>query len=147
MKEYKFYGWEHADVPAVNASFPGIKTPRDLYDALYDVWRADTCAPRMRHHWSEDNRTLGQCSITAFLAQDIFGGKVYGILREGGTYHCYNVVDDCVFDLTSEMFKGEILNYEGNPEQLRDVHFRREEKRARYEELKRALKEYTGKQA
>lgn len=31
--------------------------------------------------------TLGQCSITAFLAQDIFGGEVYGILRPGGNYY------------------------------------------------------------
>lgn len=35
----------------------------------------------MQEAWSQDNYSLGQCSITAFLAQDIFGGKVYGLLR------------------------------------------------------------------
>ena len=95
----------------------------------------------MRGEWSEDNRTLGQCSITAFLVQDIFGGRVYGILRPGGNFHCYNDVDGCVFDLTSEQFGEEKLSYEGNPEQFREVHFAKEEKRLRYEKLREALRD------
>ncbi len=137
--EYKFYGWEQADVPAVTDKYKNIGTPRDLYDALSEIWCADTCAPRMRDDWTSDNKTLGQCSITAFLAQDIFGGKVYGIPRDDGNYHCYNVVGDCVFDLTSEQFGNEALNYEDNPEQFREIHFAKEEKRQRYEYLKSAL--------
>jgi len=58
----------------------------------------------MRDEWTKENITLGQCSITAFLAQDIFGGKVYGVPRPGGTFHCYNEVDRHIFDLTSEQF-------------------------------------------
>ncbi|MBR1853581.1 MAG: hypothetical protein IJ794_10665 [Lachnospiraceae bacterium] len=138
-KAYKFYGWEQATVPAITEKYPGIHTPQDLYDALSEIWCADTCAPRMRADWSAENKTLGQCSITAFLAQDIFGGKVYGILRPGGNYHCYNVIGDCVFDLTSEQFGAEVLNYADNPEQFREVHFAKEEKRLRYEKLKEEL--------
>ncbi len=139
--KYRFFGWEHADVPAITDEYSGIRDPRALYDVLNDIWCAETCAPRMRARWTKENRTLGQCSITAFLAQDIFGGKVYGILRPGGTYHCYNVVGDCCFDLTSEQFGEEVLSYEDNPEQLREVHFAKEEKRLRYEYLKKALRE------
>lgn len=139
--KYRFFGWEHADVPAITDEYSGIRDPRALYDVLNDIWCAETCAPRMRARWTKENRTLGQCSITAFLAQDIFGGKVYGILRSGGTYHCYNVVGDCCFDLTSEQFGEEVLSYEDNPEQLREVHFAKEEKRLRYEYLKKALRE------
>ena len=140
-KIYKFYGWKQATVPAMAGEngtylYPGIHTPQDLYDALSEIWCADTCAPRMRENWSKENKTLGQCSITAFLVQDIFGGKVYGILRPGGNYHCYNVVGDCVFDLTSEQFGEAVLSYEDNPEQFREVHFAKEEKRLRYEYLK-----------
>lgn len=138
--EYCFYGWEQADVPAVSDLYGGIRTPRDLYDALAEVWCAETCAPRMRSGWSRENRTLGQCSITAFLAQDIFGGKVYGIRRPDGNYHCYNVVGDCVFDLTSEQFGDETLDYRDNPEQFREAHFAKEEKRLRYEVLKERLR-------
>jgi hypothetical protein len=142
MKKYNFRGWEQADAPAVTNEYKGIKTPTDLYDALSHIWCADTCAPRMRSEWTPENKTLGQCSITAFLAQDIFGGKVYGVPRPDGNFHCYNVVGDCCFDLTSEQFGNEKLSYENNPEQFREVHFAKEEKRLRYEYLKRMLSEY-----
>ena len=140
--KYRFWGWEHADAKAITAEYKGIETPVDLYGALSHVWCADTCAPRMRQNWTKENMTLGQCSITAFLAQDIFGGRVYGILRPGGNYHCYNVIRDCKFDLTSEQFGDEVLDYEENPEQFREVHFAKEEKRMRYEKLKEELKKY-----
>ncbi len=139
MKKYNFYGWEQADVLAVTDQYAGIQTPADLYDALSEIWCADTCAPRMRGEWTPENKTLGQCSITAFLAQDIFGGRVYGIRRPDGNYHCYNVVGDCCFDLTSEQFGDEVLDYQDNPEQFRETHFAKEEKRLRYEYLKNAL--------
>ncbi len=140
-----YYGNERADAKPISDEYPGIGSPDDLYDALSDLWCEYTCAPRMRENWSRENKTLGQCSITAFLVQDIFGGKVYGIPREGGNFHCYNVVGDCLFDLTSEQFGDEVLDYSDNPEQLREVHFAKEEKRLRYEYLKKSLKEYVNK--
>ena len=134
IKPYRFYGWEHADIKDAR----GL-TPRDYYDILTDIWAEDTCAPRLRDGWSKDNKTLGQCSVTAFLMQDIFGGKVYGIKRSGGTFHCFNDVNGCVFDLTSEQFMGEKLDYTNCPEQYREVHFAKEEKKLRYELLKERL--------
>ena len=133
-KEYSFYGWEKADIKDDR----GL-TPRDYYDLLEKIWTVETCAPRLRKDWNEGNKTLGQCSITAFLMQDIYGGKVCGIERSGGTFHCFNDVDGCVFDLTSEQFKGEKLDYTGCPEQHREVHFAKEEKKLRYELLKKRL--------
>lgn len=137
--EYRFYGWEHADMPPANPRYARVKTPRDLYDLLSGLWCAKTCAPRLRAQWSPEDRTLGQCSITAFLAQDIFGGKVFGILRPGGNFHCYNVVGGRAFDLTSEQFSDCTLDYTGNPEQFCEVHFAADEKRLRYELLKARL--------
>ena len=139
VKTYHFYGWEQANVPVVTKEYQKIKDPKHLYDLLSEIWCADTCAPRMREKWTPENKTLGQCSITAFLVQDIFGGEVYGILRQGGNYHCYNVVGDHVFDLTSEQFGDEILSYAENPMQSREIHFAKEEKRLRYEYLKNEL--------
>ena len=137
--EYRFYGWEHADMPPANPRYARVKTPRDLYDLLSGLWCAKTCAPRLRAQWSPEDRTLGQCSITAFLAQDIFGGRVFGILRPGGNFHCYNVVSGRAFDLTSEQFSDCTLDYTENPEQFREVHFAADEKRLRYELLKARL--------
>ena len=145
MKENKFYGWQTADCKPADSTFEKIENPRHLYDILSEIWCVETCAPRLREKWSRENQTVGQCSITAFLVQDIFGGKVYGVLRPAGNYHCYNVVGDVVFDLTSEQFGNEKLNYTDNPEQLREVHFAKTEKLERYEYLKAELLKYTVK--
>ncbi len=142
---YHFYGWKTAgNVKAKNSVYAGIETPLDLYDALSLIWCADTCAPRMRSDWTEENKTLGQCSITAFLAQDIFGGEVYAMPTDNGGVHCYNVVDGYTFDLTSEQFgeRARTLCYEGNELQEREsaMHFGKEEKRRRYEYLREKLR-------
>ena len=44
-----------------------------------------------------------------------------------------------IIDLTSEQFGDEVLDYTNNPEQFREVHFAKEEKRQRYELLKQKL--------
>ena len=134
MTAYRFYGWESADIKDER----GL-TPREYYDLLSEIWCAETCAPRMRSDWSPENKTLGQCSITAFLLQDLYGGKVFGVPLGDGNYHCFNVVGDCVFDLTSEQFGEKKLNYTDCPEQFRETHFAKEEKRQRYELLKARL--------
>ncbi len=141
---YNFYGYSTAhNIKAANHIYPDIQTPIDLYEALSSIWCAETCAPRMRADWTPANKTLGQCSITAFLAQDIFEGEVYGMPTDNGGVHCYNVVDGYAFDLTSEQFgeKAKRLCYEGNELQERESagHFGKEEKRKRYEYLREQL--------
>lgn len=139
LMRYHFFGWEQADVAPTNLRYASIRTPRELYDLLDGVWCAETCAPRMRDRWSPRNRTLGQCSITAFLAQDVFGGRVHGVPLADGNFHCYNVVRGRTFDLTSEQFADQVLDYADNPEQSRKAHFSQDEKRLRYELLKARL--------
>ena len=136
--QYRFYGAGAATCAPLDPACP-IRDPRHLYDILTTLWCRRSCAPRLQAEWTPDNPTLGQCSITAFLAQDIFGGEVYGIPRPGGNYHCYNVVNGITFDLTSEQFLGEPLSYQDNPLQERAVHFAKEEKHQRYLWLKDAL--------
>ena len=131
---YRFYGWQTADL----VDERGL-TPRDYYGLLCGIWCAETCAPRMRADWSPENKTLGQCSVTAFLMQDIYGGKVFGVPLGDGNFHCFNAVGDCVFDLTSEQFGERKLNYDDCPEQERSIHFAKKEKKERYEKLKAAL--------
>ena len=137
---YRFYGWEKADILPANPEYEKVGSPREMYDYMKGIWSVDSCAPRLRVKWSEDNITVGQCSITAFLAQDVYGGEVYGVPLEDGNFHCYNVVGDCVFDLTSEQFGDRVLSYENNPVQERSVHFAKTEKKERYEMIKDALK-------
>ena len=124
----RFYGEERA-----------TEEIRALYDALWPLWTIDTCAPRLRPDWSEANRTLGQCSITAFLVQDLLGGEVYGVPLEDGSVHCFNEALGCVFDLTSAQFPGVVLDYENRPLQSREAHFADPGKKQRYELLKARL--------
>ena len=128
---------------AVNNLYPGIETPRDLYDAMTHIWCEYSCAPRMRKDWNKENMTLGQCSITSFLVQDIFGGEVRGVLLPDGAYHCFNVVNGVKFDLTSEQFGDEKLNYDNCPIQTREEHFVSKEKEERYLYLCKELKKRT----
>ena len=137
--QYRFIGHDTVNFTKENPDYPGITNPFELYDVLSTLWCRETCAPRMQKDWSEDNITWGQCSITAFLVQDIFGGKVYGIPLNDGSVHCYNEVDGQVFDLTSEQFLPQILSYQNNPEQFREVHFAKQEKYQRYLLLKQKL--------
>lgn len=138
---YNFYGAEHTNIKAVNKIYEGIETPHDLYDALRKTWCRETCSPRMRENWYEENMTMGQCSITALLVQDIFGGDVYEMNLSDGAVHCYNVIGDFCLDLTSEQFGDKKdLCYEGNPKQNREMRLADEDKRARYELLKEKLK-------
>ena len=137
-----YYAQMKNTVKAKDDSF-GAMTPDDLYAALSGIWCEYTCAPRMRKDWSTENKTLGQCSVTAFLAQDIFGGDVYGIPLPDGSYHCFNRVEDKIFDLTSEQFP-EALDYTNCVLQSRDTHFSKEEKRQRYIPLKEALLKKNG---
>ncbi len=135
MKSYKFYGSENANIKDDKYGL----NPKEYYDLLSNIWSKRTCAPRMQDRWSKENMTLGQCSITAFLMQDIYGGKVYGVPLEDGNFHCFNVIGDCTFDLTSEQFGDVKLDYINVAEQSRDVHFKKEEKKNRYLYLKEEL--------
>lgn len=124
---YKFYGHENVS-PEIRA----------LYDAFDKCWCIETCAPRYRPEWSEANKTLGQCSITSFIVQDLLGGRVLGVRLEDGAYHCYNELDGVKFDLTSEQFDA-ALDYENSPEQSREAHFADGGKYERYLLLKSLL--------
>lgn len=129
---YKFYGHDSKAVKPIDPLFANIKDQRHLYDLMSNIWCEYSCAPRMRKDWSKENMTLGQCSITSFLVQDIFGGEVYGVPLADGAYHCFNVIGDVVFDLTSEQFGGVLLDYQNVKKQSREEHFSSEEKYLRY---------------
>ena len=129
-----------------NKQYSKISSPEDLQDALTQVWCAETCAPRLRDKWSSSNRSVGQCSVTAFIVQDIFGGEVRGLTTPNGSTHCYNVIEGVVYDLTRAQFGAEadFLVYDDNdPIQDRnsETHFGKEEKRQRYLLLKKKLEQ------
>ena len=132
-----------ADIKAKSGEYYGVFSPDDLYAALKKVWCKKTCSDKLKGEWSQKNVTLGQCSITAFLAQDIFGGTVLGGTLKNGAVHCFNKVDGKIFDLTIEQFGDNAPEYLSVSEQNREEHFSDKEKYERYELLKSLLKNLT----
>ncbi len=138
--EYKYYGHENSIFINKKTKYDKINNPNDLYVFLNEIWCENTCTPRLRYKWSNRSKTVGQCSITSFLFQDLFGGEVYGILLEDGNYHCFNIIDNYIFDLSSEQFNNKI-NYINYVNQNRKTHFIVKEKYERYLLLKDRLDE------
>ncbi len=138
MKEYKFYGGNTESVKPINHLYSKIVDQRHLYDLLSEIWCEYTCAPRLRKEWSVDNKTCGQCSVTSFLVQDIFGGEVYGVYIDGNV-HCFSKINDVIFDLTSEQFPNTTLEYTLEYPQKREEHFKDIDKYQRYLYLKTML--------
>ena len=141
--KYKYYGQEH-QLFVKNRLFKGVETIHDLYDALLHSWTRETCTSRLRHKWNEQDYTCGQCAITAFIVQDIFGGDIYEVPLENGGVHCFNIVDGKAVDLASEQFgdKAKDLDYAHATKQNRELRMQEPEKKDRYELLKSNLKAY-----
>ncbi|MCR4633022.1 MAG: nucleoside triphosphate pyrophosphohydrolase family protein [Erysipelotrichaceae bacterium] len=137
--EHRFYG-AGKSIRFCCKEHEELTSPEDLYDLFVDLWSKQTCAPRMADGWTQENKTLGQCSITSFLVQDLIGGEVFGIRLNDGNFHCFNRIGDQDFDLTSEQFT-ETLDYSDVVKQDRQIHFAKEEKYQRYLLLKRRLEE------
>ncbi len=140
MTKRPYYGHEYGKTKIVNEEYPHIHSIDDLYDVFKGSWCEKTCAPRMAKDWSKDDPSLGQCSITSFLVQDIIGGEVYGVKLPDGNFHCFNVWNGIRFDLTSEQFQ-DALDYENAEKQDRKVHFGKKEKYERYLLLKSRIEE------
>ena len=113
-----------------------IKNPDELFSLFLTLWSKDTCAPRLKDKWNENDPTVGQCTITSFLIQDYFGGDVYGIKLDDGNYHCFNLIDGVIMDFACEQFHNEKLIYTLEYPQDRNIHFNKKEKYKRYLMLK-----------
>ena len=74
-KACNYYGAEH-EINVENCLYDGIENIHDLYNALVKSWSRETCTQRLRHKWTKEDYTCGQCAITAFVVQDIFGKTI-----------------------------------------------------------------------
>lgn len=113
-EKYRFYGWEHADgIKPVRAC--GAGTIGEFYLACLEAWNIETCSARLRPEWSEDNPSVGQCTITAAIVHEFFGGEVLGLPLIGGGMHSFNRLDGQIIDLACEQFgKDALLDFENS---------------------------------
>ena len=82
-------------------------TIKELERALLNSYSKDFCYEKVRNHWTEENKTLGMCAITALIVNDYFKGDIAKIKVEGIS-HYFNIIDNKIIDLTKNQFKNEI---------------------------------------
>ena len=99
-----FYGMELADKNVLPVADDRIATLGKLHEALLHAWSRETAFPACREDWSMSNPAFGQCTITAMLVHDLFGGTIHRVRLAGGGTHYFNKIDGMYVDLTSSQF-------------------------------------------
>ncbi len=77
-----------------------------LTRVLSKAWSLETASPKSRPKWSIDNKALGQCTVTALVVNDLFGGD---IIYDTENNHMWNLLPDGTEqDFSREQFEGEV---------------------------------------
>ena len=104
---------------------------------LLNIYSKETCYPKCRDNWNDNNKTLGHCAIVSLIINDYFGGKIYKI-KVDGIGHYFNVIDDKVVDLTASQFSKKI-DYSGKVKKERNEIINDSDTLFRYNLLKTKL--------
>ncbi|MBR1802120.1 hypothetical protein IJ768_02770 [Candidatus Saccharibacteria bacterium] len=125
-------------------SFYGAGEREDLdkfFGVLLKSWVKRSAYPASQNdpEYNFDNDpSYGQCTVTAMVVQDEFGGTIHRVRVNGGGTHYFNKIDGRYFDLTSDQFSlyNIPLSYEPNEEMDREYVGTNENTKMRYEILK-----------
>jgi len=80
----------------------GNKNNSKLQEALFSAWSLQSST-----RWQSDNPALGQCGVTALVAQDNLGGVILKT-RYGDLWHFYNLIEGVSVDFTASQFDDKI---------------------------------------
>ena len=121
-----------------------LNTIDDLYNVLTHCWSSETAYPSCQKDWNENDRSYGQCAITAMLVNDMFGADIYRIKLEDGGTHYFNKIDHQVIDLTREQFDlyDIPIDYSNAEKMSREYCGKNENTKKRYELLKSRIVEH-----
>ena len=102
------------------------------------AWSIETTDPESREKWSEENKVLGQCAVTAVLIFDLFGGR---IIYDKKNFHIWNEFPDGTQqDFTRSQFTDErtfsIYKYKTKEDILYDERGRKNNIVEKYQKLK-----------
>lgn len=77
----------------------------DLLKALNMAWCRETAFSGDRKNWTIDKKSTGQCTVTAMIVFDYFGGKIVrGYSEKYKLFHYWNEIDGKKVDLTYDQF-------------------------------------------
>ena len=57
--------------------------------------------------WTKENPAKGQCSVSAVVVYQYFGGEILKT-KIDGNWHFYNKINGIIYDFTSDQFEKEI---------------------------------------
>lgn len=80
-------------------------TISDLENILQSTWSVETAYSGDRKNWTLQRNSTGQCTVTAMIVQDFFGGKIVrGYSEKYKLFHYWNEIDGKKVDLTYNQF-------------------------------------------
>ena len=63
----------------------------------------------------DEDPAHNQCTVTSMVVQDYFGGEILALSMPGGGTHYLNLIDEKVFDLTSDQFTSHGIQLDYGP--------------------------------
>ena len=82
-------------------------TLKELEKALLNSYSKELCYEKAKDNWTEENKTLGMCAITALVVNDYFKGDITKIKVDKTSYY-FNIINNKIMDLTRNQVKKEI---------------------------------------
>lgn len=119
----------------------------EINKALRATWCRETAYSGDRKNWSIQKKSTGQCTVTAMIIYDYFGGKIIrGYSEKYKLYHYWNEIDGKIIDLTYDQFydKKDISFEKITFKSKKDL-MKIQSVRVRYMLLKNKIKEYLKK--
>ena len=108
-----------------------------LKEALEKSWSRDTAYKSVRNKWSIENKSFGQCAVTALLVNKYYGGEIYkaDVLGEGYS-HFWNILQDgALIDLTRPQFGNKKIRLVNIKKKTPEELLKNEDLKERYELL------------
>lgn len=120
-------------------------TIKDLEKALIATWSVETAYSGDRKNWTPEHNSIGQCTVTAMIVYDFFGGRIVrGYSEKYKLFHYWNEIDGKKLDLTFNQFsydKSDIVFTKVIYKSKKDL-MKIRSVRSRYLLLKRKVDEY-----
>ncbi len=119
----------------------------ELTKKFEESWSLESAHPESQNQWSNENKSLGQCAVTALIIYDMFGGE---IAKNKQFNHLWNILPDgSQQDFSRNQFKGDNVDFTIDEITTKDKELNHEKASdantvERYELLKQKFSYYWG---
>ncbi len=81
----------------------------ELTRKFEECWSLESAHPGSQNQWSNENKSIGQCTVTALIVHDLFGGE---IAKNRQFHHLWNIFPDgSQHDFSRNQFPGDDVNF------------------------------------